>query len=142
MNSRWRDCGRSFLALPVWTRLWVVVVLIPVNTAPFFFLDTPTGRAAAVAATFVVITNVPIMLRERVMSRLMSMPHLIAWVPLLPYLIARLWLRPPSTQAEALLALALIGINGVSLVFDTVDTWRWLCGQRSISSPSNNGTCS
>lgn len=59
MMARWRDCGRSFLALPDWVRIWVAVILIPVNAVPFFFLDTATGQAAALASTFVVLTNVP-----------------------------------------------------------------------------------
>jgi hypothetical protein len=132
MSSRLVDCGRSFLALPRWVQLWVAAVLVPVNALPFWFLDTPTGRAAAAASVFVVLTNVPIMLVERGMSRLMSVPHLLAWVPLLPYLAARLSFGSPLPWSESLLALALLVVNGISLVFDTLDTWRWGCGQRAI----------
>ncbi|CAN5161813.1 hypothetical protein BH11PSE14_BH11PSE14_02260 [soil metagenome] len=143
MMARWRDCGRSFLALPGWVKLWVGAILIPANALPFFFLDTPTGRAAALASTFVVLTNVPIILRERGMSRLMSVPRLIAWVPLLPYLVARLLFTSTMVQSEALLAIALFVINGISLVFDTLDTWRWLCGKRNIPGSSSSGqSCS
>lgn len=126
------DCGRSFLALPRRVRLWVAAVLVPVNALPFWFLDTPTGRAAAAAALFVVLTNVPIMPIARGMSRLMAVPHLLAWVPLLPWLAAHLSFGPPLPWSESLLALALLVVNGISLVVDTLDTWRWGCGQRAI----------
>ena len=132
MMTRWRDSARSFLALPVWVRLWVAIVLIPVNVAPFFFLDTPVGRAAAMASVFVLLTNVPIMLHACGMSRLMSVPHLIAWGALVPYLVARLVYRMPVVNAETLLAITLLGVNGVSLVFDMMDTVHWLCGKRDI----------
>lgn len=132
MISRWRDSMRSFFALPRWVQLWVGVVLVPVNVAPFFLLDTPVGRAAAIASVFVLLTNVPIMLHARGMSRLMSVPHLIAWIPLVPYLVARLVFKMPVINAEVLLASALVVVNGISLVFDMMDTMRWLCGRREI----------
>jgi hypothetical protein len=111
MNSRLSDCHRSFLALPRWVQVWVGAVLVPVNALPFFFLDTPTGRAAAAAAVFVVITNLPIMLITRGMSRLMAVPHLIAWLPLLPYLAARLAFGQALLLPEFLLALTLLVVN-------------------------------
>lgn len=132
MSSRLSDCKRSFLALPSSVQWWVGAVLVPVNALPFWFLDTPTGRAAAVAAVFVVLTNLPIMLVTRGMSRMMSVPHLIAWVPLLPYVAARLVFGPSIPLSEWLLALVLLIVNGFSLVFDTLETWRWICGQRDI----------
>lgn len=141
MSARWRDCGRSFLALPGRVQFWVGVVLIPVNTAPFFFLHSPIGRAAAMASAFVVLTNVPIMLHQRGMSRLMSVPHLIAWLALLPYLAARLVFGAPLGNAEALLAITLIVVNGISLVFDTLDTWRWLCRKRDIPGQPPQESC-
>lgn len=132
MSSRWRDGHRSFLALPRWVQVWVGAILVPVNALPFFFLDTPSGRAAALAAVFVVLTNLPIILITRGRSRLMAVPHLLAWVPLLPYLAARLIFQQPLALPEIFLALALIVINGISLAFDTFDTWRWIWSKRDI----------
>jgi len=132
MKSRWLSCHASFQSLPIWVRVWVAAILIPINLLPFFFLDTATGQAAAVAAIFVTLTNVPIMLRERGMSRLMSVPHLIAWIPLLVFLIQHL-LRPPAlANGEWLLAVGLVAINGLSLLFDAVDSWRWWRGERGV----------
>lgn len=142
MTSRLSACHRSFLALPRWVQIWVGVVLVPVNALPFFFLDTPTGRVAALAAMFVVLTNLPIMLIERGMSRLMAVPHLLAWLPLLPYLAARLVFQQPLARSEMLLAIALVVVNSTSLVFDTLDTWRWICGKRDIPGQPTREACS
>lgn len=142
MNARLSDCHRSFLAVPRWVQVWVGAVLVPVNALPFFFLDTPTGRAAAAAAVFVVFTNLPIMLIMRGMSRLMAVPHLIAWLPLLPYLTARLAFGQSLLLPELLLALALLVVNAVSVAFDTLDTWRWICGQRDIPGQPSREVCS
>lgn len=134
MKSRLLDCHQSFKALPIWVRIWVAAILIPVNVLPFVFLGTMSGRAAALAAIFVVITNVPIMLHERGMSRLMSVPHLVAWIPLLAFLIWRLDRQPGLAGGEVMLAVALIAINGLSLLFDAVDSWRWWRGERGVPS--------
>lgn len=132
MTSRWRDCAVSFQSLPRWVRAWVLAVLIPVNAAPFFLLDTPSGRAAALASLIVVAGNVPIMLRERGMSRLMAVPHFIAWVPLIVYLIEMRSHAPFGTLSEAVLAWVLIVINMISLGFDGFDLVRWWRGERAI----------
>lgn len=132
LAARLRDCGVSFLALPSWVRWWVAGVLVPVNIAPFFFLDTPTGQVAAWAAVFVALTNVPIMLQQRGMSRLMSVPHLFAWFPLVGWLLLRLTGPTTLPMAEAVLAMALVMVNSLSLVFDVIDSWRWFAGERDI----------
>ncbi len=135
MNTRLAQIWHSYRSLPGWVQLWVGFVLIPVNVFPFFLLDSWSGRAGAVAALFVVATNVPIMWAACGMSRAMSLPHLLAWIPLEIALALRVagaaGSLPPST-AELTLALALLIVNGISLVFDAIDSWRWLRGQRDV----------
>ena len=132
MNARLSDCARSFLALPRWVRWWVGAVLVPINALPLAALNTPTGRVAAAASLFVVCTNIPIMLVERGMSRLMSIPHLIAWIPLVIVLLWRLQSLQAPTEVERILAIALIVTNGISLFFDAFDSYRWLRGERAV----------
>lgn len=134
--QRLQKVWRSFRALPLWVQIWVGLILVPVNALPFFFLDTPTGRWAAWAAVFVVSTNAPIMLIAGGMSRLMAVPHLLAWGPLV---MALLWrLCSPHISGEPLMApelpllWTLLSINSVSLAFDALDTWRWCRGERDI----------
>ncbi len=135
MNARLTRIWHSYRSLPIWVQVWVGFVLIPVNAWPFFLLDTWSGRAGAVAALFVVATNIPIMWAAAGMSRAMSLPHLLAWIPLEIALALRVsgavGNLPPATT-ELALAIVLLLINGMSLVFDAIDSWRWLRGQRDL----------
>ena len=138
MKERMRDVWRSFRALPAWVQWWVAAVLVPVNAAPFFFLETMSGQAGALASIIVVVGNVPLMLAQRGMSRLLSVPHLLAWVPLVTLVAARLLFVDDMSNTETMLAIALLAVNGVSLILDTIDAWRWLCGQRDVAGSSNS----
>lgn len=136
MNERFRQSWHSFRRLPLWIQVWVGWILIPVNAAAFFLLDQDVGKVTAIAAAFVVATNVPIMLRERGLSKLMSLPHLFAWIPLLILLVARLNDQSgaaPMTAFAQIYATIVIGVNGISLIFDVVDSWRWLRGDRAVA---------
>jgi hypothetical protein len=137
MKQRMRDVWRSFRALPGWVQWWIAAVLVPVNAAPFLFLETMTGQAGALASLIIVVGNVPLMLAQRGMSRLLSVPHLLAWGPLVSLLAARLLFVEDISNTETMLALVLLAVNGVSLILDTVDAWRWLCGQRHVAGSSN-----
>lgn len=132
-STRWRDCWLSFRSLPAWVQIWVGCILVPVNAVSFALLDTETGRAVAVAALLVVTSNVPLMLWARGMTKLMAVPHLFIWGPLQLLLISTL---RQGSGAEALLspepiyAMVVLMVNGISLAFDALDSWRWLKGAR------------
>lgn len=131
MRVRTAKIWQSYRSLPGWVQIWVAVVLIPVNVLPFLWLDTWTGKAGAAAALFVVITNLPIMWIACGMSRAMSLPHLLAWIPLEIMLALRVFGTALSTP-ELTLALLLLFVNGVSLIFDALDSWRWWRGERDL----------
>lgn len=126
---------RSFMSLPLWVQIWVAVILFPANMASLLFLDTWAGVAAAWAFAFVCLTNFPIMFIERGLGRLMAIPHLFAWIPLQVLLVLRLQGDVgglPVDAREQAFIVALLLINGISLVFDVLDTARWLRGERDI----------
>lgn len=135
LTIKLRSSWQSFRSLPVWVQVWVGLILVPSNAAAFFLLDYWSGRMAALAALIVVCTNIPIMIIAGGMSKLMSVPHLFAWLPLQLALFLRLTghagLSPLST-IEQTFSFALLLVNGVSLVFDSVDSWRWIRGDRVI----------
>ncbi|KPQ30655.1 MAG: putative permease YjgP/YjgQ family [Marinobacter excellens HL-55] len=122
---------KSFRSLPVWVQVWVAGILVPVNAAAFWFMDTPAGWWAALAAALVLVSNYPVMLACEGMSRLMSLPHLIIWGPLQVFLLHRLITASPGNPEFGLI-LALLAVNGISLVFDAIDSWRWFAGERDV----------
>ncbi|MDX1558978.1 MAG: hypothetical protein R3193_08735 [Marinobacter sp.] len=129
--QRHKDCWQSFRGLPAWVQVWVASILIPVNAVSFLFLDTESGRWISVAAILVLATNYPIMLASRGMSRLLSVPHLLIWVPLELALVDRVFTKDLQGP-ELYLVLAVLLMNGISLVFDFHDSWRWIRGEREV----------
>jgi hypothetical protein len=130
------EIWKSFRSLPLWVQVWVAGILSPANAVPFFLLDTWLGAAAAIATGFVVATNLPIMVAARGMTRLMSVPHLFAWIPLqilIPLRLTGAIGGAPATGAEWWLGVILFVVNGISLVFDVIDSWRWLRGEREVA---------
>ncbi len=135
MLDRLLTIWRSYRSLPLWVQVWVGGILVPANAAAFALTNTPSGHWAAWAAAFVVATNVPIMWMEQGMSKLMSVPHLVAWIPLQVFLALRLTGAAgsaPLEQAEFVLALMLLVVNGISLAFDALDSLKWWRGERHV----------
>ncbi len=122
---------QSFRSLPFWVQVWVAGILVPVNAAGFLLLDTLAGQWTALAAVLVLLSNYPVMLACRGMGRLLSVPHLLIWGPLQVALLYRLASGSPEPVEFGFMILVLV-VNGISLVFDTMDTLRWLRGEREV----------
>ena len=134
MMDRMADIWRSWRSLPLWVQIWVAGILIPVNVLPFFLLESVVGQAGALAALLVLVTNGPLMWVYRGMNKVLSIPHLIAWGPLVIYLLMLLsesGFRADASRMELGLAALLLAINGISLMFDVVDSAKWLAGDRA-----------
>ncbi len=132
MAGRLSRLWRSILGLPAWVKIWVII-LASTNMASFAFLHTQTGRWTAIAFVIVGCFNMPMMFIQGGLTRLLSMPHFV-WAPLLVYIYPRVfgahaldWSSPEHT-----FALAVFTANGISLMFDALETFRWLSGRREI----------
>ncbi len=134
--DRLRDGLRSLRAAPIWVQVWVWAFLLPVNLASFgVYARTghPLAGWAALGFVFVVLTNMTLVVRERGISRLTSLPHLIPWVPLQIWAGALIFLPNADMQPEVLVfAWAYFLIVGVSNLFDAYDTLRWFRGEREV----------
>ena len=78
-------------------------------------------------------TNMPLMWIYGGMNKVMSIPHLFAWVPLVLYLAYKLaddGYRSGMSDGETVMVWLLLVINGISLVFDFVDSIKWIQGDR------------
>lgn len=132
MNARFAAVWRSFMGMPLWVKIWVTL-LATTNTASLGFLGSDIGLWTAVAFGVVCAFNVPMMLIQNGLTRLMSFPHFV-WVPLLVFIYPQLFganaLEPGS--AVYILGLAVFVMNGISLLFDVYECVGWLRGERGV----------
>jgi len=131
--ARLADAWASFRRLPVRVQLWVAVVLVPVNAAALAFWWAPGGAMIATLAIGGMLPNIAIMLAERGVSRLMALPHLLIWTPLVIVVagfLADLALVGGAWRAYLSLLLA---VDLVSLPLDARDLRAWVRGDRAVA---------
>ena len=125
------EIWHSYRRLPLWVQAWVSVILVPVNAASLAFLSEPWGLWLAALAVGAMLCNGVIMLVERGFSKLMALPHVLIWTPMLGLV---LWLLAQNiSPAYRTYLLILLAVDLVSLVFDVIDTRKWLSGDRKIA---------
>lgn len=132
MKARLTSAWRSLTGIPRWVQLWLVI-LVATNMASLAFLDTAAGRLTAAAFAVVAVVNLPMVFIQAGLTRLLSFTHLV-WLPLLFVLLSQL-LAPDSAQIDTAtegFMVAVIGVNGLSLVFDFIEMWRWSRGEREV----------
>jgi len=88
------------------------------------------GGVLAFLAIIGMAPNIVIMLKERGVSKLMAIPHLLPWTILV---IIILFFRPEASGSYAVFLMLLLVINLISLVFDYRDAMAWLKGDRAIA---------
>lgn len=112
-----------FRAIP---RAWVVL-LMAVNACALWFINTPYGQANLIALGAAIL--VMSFLHARLgFVRLLGIAHAF-WIPMLVWFAANL----PDRAAEPWLfawVIALLVVNSVSLVVDTIDIVRYVRGER------------
>lgn len=133
VQQLWIDQYRSFRALPGWVQLWVGW-LVGINLVAATDRTTPTGRAVARATVVFTVPNAAIIMLQRGWGSALSIPHLIAWPPLVVRLVRRLQ-EPDIEPAERRLAALVAVTNAISLAFDVVDAARFLGGERGVAGP-------
>ncbi|MXQ07750.1 hypothetical protein GQ651_07815 [Alphaproteobacteria bacterium GH1-50] len=114
----------SFCALPLWVRVWIAVVLVPVNLATVTLIGQPNGGLIAALAVAGLAPNLVLLLVQRGFSRAMAFSHLVFWTPLLVVLWPLL---------GALFPTVLFAVNAVSLAFDLRDAALWVRGDRAVA---------
>ena len=125
------DILASFRRLPVAVQAWVALWLGPVNIATLAFLGQRNGVLVAVLALGGMVPNLIIMIRERGLSALMALPHLVIWTPLVIVIVITLFSGVGSGYAIFLVLLLVTDV--VSLIFDAKDFIAWRAGDRAIA---------
>jgi len=125
------EIWNSFRATPGWVQFWMVFLLMPINMASLFFLNEPMCILIAFLANIGMLMNIPVMLYDRGISKLMSIPHLLPWTVLVLLIMFH---RPEATGFYNNFLWALLTVNLISLAFDYVDSYKWIKGDRAIAS--------
>lgn len=122
---------QSYRRLPLWVQLWVALILVPVNAASLFFVTQPAGAWLALMAVGAMLCNGVLMLIERGFSKVMALPHVLIWTPMLGLI---LWLLAQDIDdGFRTYLLILLAVDVVSLLLDIIDTRKWLSGDRKIA---------
>ena len=120
--------NEGLLNLPLGVKLWMGLLVIFNMIIPLFFLDRLEAQVvlAAIMASILLMTFITGLTG---FTRLLGLGH-IFWIPLLFFL----WTHLDQIPADGLFGLwvpALMGINAISLVIDTVDVVSYLAGERT-----------
>ncbi|MGK8236343.1 hypothetical protein ACLGGT_19565 [Roseovarius sp. MS2] len=126
-----RQIWQSYRRLPLWVQLWVALILVPVNAASLFFVTQPAGAWLALMAVGAMLCNGLLMLIERGFSKVMALPHILIWTPMLGLI---LWLLTQDiTPTYRNYLVILLAVDVFSLILDVIDSRKWLSGDRKIA---------
>ena len=119
---------RAMLGMPRHWVAWVGLLLLANMIAPLFLLQTIEARV--VLGAFLIAGAIQHVLFARLgFVRLLGLGH-APWLALVPWLWMRLDQAEPGTLLYGWLV-AVIVLDGASLVIDSVDVARYLRGERT-----------
>jgi hypothetical protein len=116
------------LQQPLWVQLWVGWMVV-VNTACLAFLRHTAARWVLAAWIGNMITMQALFTLNG-FNRLLGLPHVLWWTPLLVYLVRQRPRLAPHTAFSRWVGLLLVTI-ALSLVIDYIDVARYLLGDRT-----------
>lgn len=111
-------------ALAIWITLLAVVNLV----VPMLFIASVEGRVVLAAMMCGAVLQMVIFAAQGFVG-LLGIGH-VFWVPLLPWLWSRLDTFPPDDPIGVWI-IAVVLLNGVSLVIDAKDVARYIQGERT-----------
>ncbi len=128
----------SWLSLKMWIKVWLFG-LNGIFLGALAFLDTPEARWVLLAYLACIPLLVGLMIKQRGLTRLLGIAHLLPWLPLLAYLLLRLTssqLGARLTYQSAPMLVSYLWLLTVYLViclaFDGWDVRRYWRGERYV----------
>ena len=119
---------KALLQMPKPWVAWVMLLMTVNMVVPIFFIETL--EAQVVLATMMASAAIMMFLfAQKGFGRLLGLGHVL-WIPLILWLSARVDFASASTGVEQWL-LAVIALNGLSIIIDTVDVIRYAKGERA-----------
>jgi len=118
---------------PAWVGIWLNVLFFGAFILPLVLLIWRQTRVLAivtVAASAVAGFLIYLLYEQLGYVKLLGLPHVVIWTPLVIYLLASA--RRPDVPAIAKRVIWLVmAIIGISLLFDYADVARYFLGERT-----------
>ena len=118
---------RTMMIMPIHWQVWLGILVIVNMIVPFFFIHTL--EAQVVVATFIVgLVIMSVIFSVKGFVRLLGIGH-IGWLPLVFWL----WTRLDHAPADSIFGywlMAVVVLNSLSLIIDTIDVFRYVKGER------------
>ncbi len=119
---------KTMLIMPIHWQIWLGVLVAANIVIPFFFIHTL--EAQVVSATAIVgLVIMSVIFSEKGFVRLMGIGH-IGWLPLVIWLWTRLD-HAPADSTFGYWLMAVIVLDSLSLIIDTIDVLRYVKGERT-----------
>lgn len=120
--------NKGMLKSPLYVRLWLALLVAVNLVVPLFYWERLEAQMAlaAIVASMILMTALTAVAG---FTRLLGLGHL-PWVPLLYFL----WRRLDQIPADDIFGFwirALMALNALSLLIDTVDVIRYAAGDRA-----------
>ncbi len=109
--------------LPTWVKIWMCLILVPVNLTSLLFLSEPKGVWIAFLACIGILANAPVLFHQRGFTKALAIPHLIPWTVLVIWI---LFAKPSANGTYDAYLTVLLIVNAISLLFDYPDSYTWL----------------
>lgn len=121
---------------PVWLDIWLPILFLGAFIVPLALLIWRQSRLAgviSVVAGLLGAVSVDWLYQQFGYVKLLGLPHLIVWTPLVIYLVAQIRRSDMPVWPRRVMAVVVVTIL-ISLAFDYVDVIRYALGERSAPS--------
>lgn len=115
---------------PSWLRVWLPLLMLGGFIAPIaliFWRQTRVIGIISIVASLIAAVTIDYMYKQMGYVKLLGLPHIILWTPLIVYLIIQTRRHDFAVWPKRILTF-MITIIGISLVFDYVDAIRYFMG--------------
>lgn len=126
-----KELYQSFLSLPLWVKVWMLCILVPVNMLGLLFLDQEVGLWIAILGLAGMIPNMFVMYFEKAFSKTMAVSHVIPWTALVAFLAVKL-IKGEVPEGNIYYAVWLVLIvDSISLLFDYKESVEWFAERKA-----------
>ena len=118
---------RTMMIMPIHWQVWLGVLVTANMVVPFFFIHMLEAQVV-LAAAIVGMVIMSIIFNVKGFVRLLGIGH-IGWLPLVFWL----WTKLDHAPADSIFGywlMAVVVLNSLSLIIDTIDVLRYVKGER------------